>query len=321
MSDERFHTGRAPVTLLLIAVSVLLLPWYALGAELRLRESLLHGQRARVTATITAQIDQLGTRAHRLEEDCDLHVPLRSQDIRVPLLGEVKNACSEKPAGTSLAFWSQRIAQEIGTGPVSVTGVFRIWLEHPPPGNQVQSEAAPLPPYPHSNPDHQVELHPILQIASLDFRDHVKLIEEGEWYYEGYGPPELRTVLRRRLTVQRIQVQGQPFIRIRGAKTGWNHWNLRGRVMQTAQPLADGLILRLDILRGNQVVPEALRVPAVAVAGTVAGTKVQALSFGDIIEFQAMGRLHLPTVLDQAGADAQEIPLPLEFVLLDLEVQ
>ena len=318
-SKARFQSCR--LTASLAFAFLLALPGYILAAELDLRESLLQAHRDRVTATITAQIDHLGARAHPLEEDCDLHVPLRSQDIRVPLLGEVKNACSGKPAGTSLAFWSQRIAQEIGTGPVSVTGVFRIWLEHPPPGNQVQSEAAPLPPYPHSNPDHQVELHPLLQIGPLDFRSHVKLIEEGDWFYEGYGPPELRTVLRRRVTVLRIQVQGEPYIRIRGTKTGWNHWNLRGRVMQAAQPLADGLILRLDILRGNQVVSGAVGLPAVAVAGTVAATKAQPLSFGDIIEFQALGRLHVPTLLDQAGADPQEIPLPLEFVLLDLEVQ
>ena len=198
-------------------------PGYVLGAELHLRESLLQAQRDRVIVTITAEIDQLGERAHPLEEDCDLHVPLRSPDIRVPLLAELKNACSEKPAGMPLSYWSQQIAQEAGVGPVRVTGVFRVWLEHPPPGNQVQSEAAPLPAYPHSNPDHQVELHPLLQIASLDFLDHVKLIEEGDWYYEGYGPKELRTVLQKRLTVQRIGVQGQPYIRMRGTKTGFNH--------------------------------------------------------------------------------------------------
>jgi len=318
-SKARFRSCR--VCLSLAFTFLLALPGYALGAELHLREALLEGQRDQVTATITAEIDQLGERAHPLEEDCDLHVPLRSPDIRVPLLAELKNACSEKPAGTTLSYWSQQIAQEVGVGSVSVTGVFRIWLEHPPPGNQVQSEAAPLPAYPHSNPDHQVELHPLLQIASLDFRDHVKLIKEGEWYYEGYGPKELRTVLQKRLTVQRIGVQGQPYIRIRGAKTGFNHWNLRGRVAEAVRPLADGVALRLDILRGNQVVPGAVGLPAVAVAGTAAHTKAQVLAVGDIIEFQALGRLHVPTLLDQAGTDTQQIPLPIEFVFLDLEVQ
>ena len=29
--------------------------------------------------------------------------------------------------------------------------------------------------------------------------------------------------------------------------------------------------------------------------------------------------MHLPTILDQLGSPAQDIPLPVEFVLLDLE--
>jgi hypothetical protein len=81
----------------------------------------------------------------------------------------------------------------------------------------------------------------------------------------------------------------------------------------------DGTRLRFDILKGNQVVPKALGLSAVAVAGTVAETKIQPLVPGDIIEFQALIRIHLPTILDQISSTAQEIPLPVEFVLLDLE--
>ena len=83
------------------------------AAELRLRESLLTAQQDRVTATITAVVDHIGVTAHPISEDCDLHVPLRSRDIRVPFIGEVKNACSEKPSGTSMAYWSDQIYEEI----------------------------------------------------------------------------------------------------------------------------------------------------------------------------------------------------------------
>jgi len=36
----------------------------------------------------------------------------------VPLHGQVNNARSEKPAGITLAFGSQRIGQDIGTSPI-----------------------------------------------------------------------------------------------------------------------------------------------------------------------------------------------------------
>src|SRR5213079_373251 len=109
-------------------------------------------------------------------DDCDLHVPLRSQEIRVAFIGEVKNACSEKPAGTTRAFWSHQIYEVTHGRAVPVTGVFRIWLEHPPAGATVQTESERAPWYANSNPDHQVELHPVTQIGSLDFLGFVKRI-------------------------------------------------------------------------------------------------------------------------------------------------
>jgi hypothetical protein len=169
----------------------------AFGAELLLRESLLQGQRDRVTITITAVVDHLGAEAHPLGEDCDLHVPLRSREIRVPFIGEVKNACSQKPTGTPQSYWSDRLYEETHGLAVSVTGVFRIWLEPPPAGAVVQTEAERVPWYANSNPDHQVELHPVLQVGGLDFRPHVKWIETASERFEGYGPTTLPTIVNK----------------------------------------------------------------------------------------------------------------------------
>ncbi len=295
------------------------LPGLVLGAELHLREALLRAQRDLVTATITAVVDHLGDRAHPLSEDCDLHVPLRSREIRVAFIGEVKNACSEKPPGTTQAYWSDRIYEETHGLAVSVKGVFRIWLEHPPSGDVVQTEAVGVPWYGNSNPDHQVELHPLIRIGSLDFTGHIKRIQEGSEEYRGYGPAELSMVLNKKLTIQRIVVQGEPYVRLKGTKTGYNHWNLRARVAAPPEALADGTRVRLDVLDGSQVIPGAVRLPAVTVAGTVANTKVQPLVPGSIVQFQALVRIHVPTVLDQLSLTAKQISLPVEFVLLGLD--
>jgi hypothetical protein len=147
----------------------------------------------------------------------------------------------------------------------------------------------------------------------------VKRIRAGTQSFTGNGPDKLPTILNKKLTIQRIQIQGEPHVRIKGTKTPLNHWNLRARVVAAPEPVVDGTRLRFDILKGNQVVPKALGLSAVAVAGTVAQTKVQPLVPGDIIEFQALIRMHLPTILDQISSTAQEIPLPVEFVVLDLE--
>ena len=299
--------------------TLLILVSRALAAELQLRESVLEGQRDRVTMTITAVVDHLGDRAHPLSEDCDLHVPLRSREIRVPFIGELKNACSEKPAGTTQAFWSDRIYEETHGLAVSVTGAFRIWLEHPPTGTAVQTEGARVPWYGSSNPDHQVELHPLVRVGSLDFSSHIRRIQDSGNSFAGYGPAQLSPILSKKLTIQRITVQGEPYVRIKGTKTGNNHWDLRARIASAPEALADGTRVRLDILNGNQVVSGALGLLAVSVAGTVADTRLQAVASGEIVRFQALIRMQLATLLDQVGPGEQQISLPVEFVLLDVE--
>lgn len=85
------------------------------------------------------------------------------------------------------------------------------------------------------------------------------------------------------------------------------------------EALADGTRFRLDILQGNQVVPGTLGLSAVTITGTSADVAVQSLVSGDIIRFQALIRMHLPTILAAASTTATEISLPVEFVILDVE--
>lgn len=109
------------------------------AAEVRLRQSLLQQQRDLATITVDAVVVHIGHAAHSLSSDCDLHVPIRSRDVKVALMGELKNACSIRPAGTSNAYWAEQVYDETHGRDVEVTGVFRLWLEHPPHGTQYQS--------------------------------------------------------------------------------------------------------------------------------------------------------------------------------------
>lgn len=67
------------------------------------------------------------------------------------------------------------------------------------------------------------------------------------------------------------------------------------------------------------VVSGALRVPAVSVKGTRAEGRVSQVVARDIVEFQALVRLYVPAILDQAGSATKNIDLPMEFVFLDIE--
>lgn len=141
----------------------------------------------------------------------------------------------------------------------------------------------------------------------LDFLGHMKRIRDGAQVFSGYGNPPLRTIVKKKLTVQRITVAGQPYARLVGTKTGNNHWNLKARVSLAPEALPDGTRVRLDILQGNQVIPGALGLSAVTIAGTAADAAVQPLVSGDIIRFQALIRMHLATVLTVVSSAATEI--------------
>src|SRR5206468_1772836 len=58
------------------------------------------------------------------------------------------------------------------------------------------------------------------------FSGHIKRIRAGTQSFTGYGLTELVTILNKKLTIQRITIQGVPYVRIQGTKTGNNHWNL-----------------------------------------------------------------------------------------------
>jgi len=244
---------------------------------------------------------------------------MRSRDVKVALLGELKNACSIRPAGTSNAYWAEQVYDETHGRDVQLTGVFRMWLEHPPYGTQYQSEAKRVEWYKNSNPDHVVEIHPITQIGSLNFSGHVKGIELGTSSYEGYGPGKLKKILKKDLVVQTVSSSDGDLVRIKGKKRGYNHWNLTARVESAAQAIADGHRITITILDNGQPVNKADNLSAVTVSGTQADTDVQNLAATDLIDIQALIRLDLNPILDSASTTATTIDLPVEFVLLEVD--
>jgi hypothetical protein len=291
----------------------------ASAAELQFREATLRDAATRLTKKITARIDHLGKKAHPIAEDCDLHVPLRSNDFRIPMIGEVKNACSIPEDATPTSLRDQ-IEEAIGDNDVPVVGVFRIWLEHPPKGKTIQREGGTLPAYNNSNPDHQVELHPLLSIGDLDFHDHITDLKHKSARYTGYGTAELRTLLGKTINVRTLDRNGESYVAISGAKMGYNHWLLRAIVRGEPRPLDDAIAVTIDITDRGRAVKEAGSLTAFAIKGTAAYDTVQGLKPDDRVVFQALGRLSIATIMQAAApGSGREVRLPIEFILLTIK--
>ncbi|MBI3783577.1 MAG: hypothetical protein HY270_09260 [Deltaproteobacteria bacterium] len=91
-------------------------------------------------------------------EDGDLHVSGRPGTlIALPMVAEVVNAKLEKDDVVQSLRDLEGTAQK-----VRITGVWRLWFEHPPADVLVQGGTVPRPDG--TNPDHIFELHPIVTV-------------------------------------------------------------------------------------------------------------------------------------------------------------
>jgi hypothetical protein len=92
-------------------------------------------------------------------DDGDIHIAvLPSAEIGLSTVIELQNA---RDAGDAIDLLQQARQSKEAIG---VTGVWRIWAEHGGEFRYIQG--APIPKYPHSNPDHVFEIHPVTKVGS-----------------------------------------------------------------------------------------------------------------------------------------------------------
>jgi len=134
------------------------------------------------TATMPIQfhLDAHLKKAHVIGKGGDegeIHSAGPADQVRLPMVAEIRNA-GVKPRTTSV--------DEInGTTPgqiLPVTGAWRIWFEHPSPGDQIQGDDVPVPA--NSNPDHVFEIHPITEFDKNDIGNSslVNIVNGGKTY-------------------------------------------------------------------------------------------------------------------------------------------
>ena len=312
-----------PYTALFSTAVLLIFAFPTSAAELQLRESLLVQQRDAVTISIPAEVLAILAQPHRLDtskplsgDDCDLHMALSTDAIRVPLVGEIQNACSIAPPDASS--WKDEVATQAPGNAGTFAGAFRIWMEHPP--SDVQTEASPAAPEPgNTNPDHQVELHPLVQIGNLDLRTHIKWIgysddEEGF----GYGPDKLATVAGWSFAIQRIQINAEPYIRLAGPKMAYNHWSLTVRASTEPTPLSDGVRVPVDVLDDSGSVV-ASSIDLTGIRGTQAGDALAAEHAGNTFQILGISTFDIPKLLSAVTDQPQSIPVPISFIVIGLK--
>ncbi len=301
-----------PVVLLLAGLSVLFWQSGAGASELRLRKELVKQQANRALIATHGRFDHVKSTVNGLDADCDLHAPVRVDEIKVAVVSEFMNACSTGLKPAQAEGLTQNDAAEI-------VGVFRIWFEHPGKKDDVLTEEEELAPYTTSNPAHAIEIHPVVRAGGQDFFTAIGPIEKEGKQYKAKGPTQLRMLLKRKVTIQEFDGQdGDLYVSVESGCCLANYFRLDAVLTSAPKKTEDGHLATVDIVLGQTVVTRGLRL--FSIAGTAADTALKPLKKNAKLTFWGITRMDGKKVL-QALEDSpgESIPIPLEFVLLAVE--
>jgi hypothetical protein len=102
--------------------------------EITLKNDFIEQYKDKATISVSFVVDKAHKRPNPPKKDGDLHAAGRADEVGLPMVAEIMNAASQKPAVDA-------IHQAEGTGnPVPLTGAWRIWCEHGGDDKQVQGE-------------------------------------------------------------------------------------------------------------------------------------------------------------------------------------
>jgi hypothetical protein len=300
---------------LVLFVFLSIVPYHLLAAELWLRESLVKKHAKDILVTIQAIPDHIGKRAHPIKAGCDLDVPLRSEDITVPTLGKIQNACSY-PGGVTPSYWSKKLKTFEGQR-MEAEGVLRIWLEQPPKGGKRQCECDVLPLYANSNPDHMVELHPLTRLGNSSFLAMTREIQKGDTPYVSNLGGKLPSILgRKKIAIRRVHREGETYIVIKGPRTGYSHWTILAVVMSIAEKRRGGHAFDVAVIHRDGFMKRNLS--ALTIEGTAADEGVETLQVNDEVVLFGILRLDLALIERKARQAWRTIAMPYELIVLDI---
>jgi hypothetical protein len=275
--------------------------------QITLRRDFVEKYKNRVTITSPTRIVHAGN-VHSQADDGDQHLAALADEVNIALCAEIMNARGEDVVQ---AMKSAAQFQDV----IAISGAWRLWCEHPGDDPHVQDD--PIAPYPHSNPDHVFEIHPVHRAATADgtFDLHHTLRP-----ITGYTPKPASTfrTIYQKLPC-RIEFDAQT-ISIFTKKVGYNYVKFILEIDDDQQFITlDGRIVRCNVLDMNRNTVVRNR-RMVFIKDTPPEIAVRTLNRGDQLTVLGMPRINLAIVSwrvrnAQFHPEALEWNLPYEMVI------
>jgi hypothetical protein len=258
--------------------------------------------------------------ASKPANDGDIHASGRSPQVGLPMVAEVMNAADNKASAVALIG-----AQEAKNKLVDITGVWRLWFEHPPSGQTQVQNFSQLPVPGNTNPDHCFEIHPIVSFNHQSLNATFHSIKE-------YAPKDAKDAFSRYEKLKLALRANKDSITLSSNMIGYNYVRFKMRLSSKVQPLkanddksSDGLQATMDVYEVNADDGDpylATGVRAIFVNDTPPANAVKNLGTGDELVVLGIPRLDLNKVLayvNAGGNVANNRKLPYEMVVVAVE--
>jgi len=278
------------------------------AGTLVLSSKFVNANKNKATVTIELEVDAHLTRPHSISKganDGDIHMAGRSDDVRLPLVAEIMNARAATEKGSM-----QLLGQSSPDNKISVTGVWRLWFEHPSTGQMVQGDAVAIPG--DSNPDHVFEVHPITQFGGNSDLKSLVPIPKYTAYPAATAFPKyeaLKSTLKNNGTA----------ISITSTKAAYNYTEFIMELAAKPTPVSDGLLVLATVFDSGDAeepVVDGLR-RMVFVKGTDPATVAGKLGKGDRLHVLGIPRVNLSEVMVAAKQGTTvNTRLPYEMIIV-----
>ena|SRR3989442_1622224 len=280
---------------------------------LALNKTFINKIKNKATLTTNLNVDAHPNDPHAIKRsgaDGDIHMAGRDSVFKLPLVAEILNARIEPLAMQKLKLTSPDDA-------VSVTGVWRIWFEHPAKMDQIQGQ--PVPPTPgDSNPDHVCEIHPITKFSGVDvLNSFVEIKNKNGKAYEAYTASEAFPYYD---SIDATVQASDTAIMITSVKSKFNYTEFVIELAGKPKDVGDAFLVLARVFdKDNVDDPVAADVRRmVFVKGTPPADKLLSLANGEQLHVLGIPRVNLNEVFAIAsknGKDEVDIKLPYEMII------
>jgi hypothetical protein len=293
------------------AIVVVLLLALSAFAEMSvtLKKSFLDTYKDRATIDVNLTVDAAHEHPNTGAKDGDMHVAGHASEVGLPMVAELMNA-KERDDAQDLIH-----AAEANGSELDLSGVWRIWWEHPQSGaNQTQLANNTLHGRYPTNPDHAFEIHPITDVANLDVRDTFHKIS-------GYTPSSASTAFHHYESRTCTVVPGSNAVTITTSRALHNYARFKLELTSDAVTMTDGRWYYANVYTLTGSSPLAEDIPVVFVKNSPPETTVKSKHIGDRLNVVGIPRLNLRLIdyiVDhfQPGEEADEWYLPYEMVIV-----